>query len=76
MDHWRFIAPRRLCVAALWLLETVCGGVRRTVFHPNLVSELVSSLLLCHVMPCLASTIRLWANTPSPMADWKRLNPR
>jgi len=56
--------------------ETFDVGVRRGVSPPRLWDVSVSSGALRHVMPWFANTIRLWANTPSPIAAWKCLNPR
>jgi hypothetical protein len=57
-------------------LERFLLDCQRGVSHRDLWGVAVSSSPLRQVMPRFANTIRLCANTPSPIAPWKCLNPR
>ncbi len=72
----------KLC-SALMLLHLVFSRSkgpkvrwRRGVSHRCLLGPSIVAPERRQVMPCLASTTRLWANTPRPSAAWNRLNPR
>ena len=67
---------RRWCILLKLGLELGFGRIRAEASRRCQAGVEFSSAFSREVVPCLASTIRLWVKTPSPLAEANPLNPR